>query len=601
MKKLIAALLLTVLPALATPVYVTQAGAGAGNGTSVANAYSAAAFNTAANWGGGGNEIDAGDVVYLSGTFTTRLTVQGSGTDANTRITITDTAALPAILTGITATNRNYIAVIGLEITHATADNWAGIFLAGCSYWLIQDNNIHDLGSGDFGIDFDDGTPSTYNIIRANVIDLPPRVGATTLGRLMSIGGVGSSGNDHNLMEYNTYGRGNDKNVNGGNYNIIRNNYFGPMLVADLDGIADPHIDGMQLYGSHAVFDRNFSNQNDTANGHLWITRDVSFEGWTHLIARFNVDSKTGGGGPGIEEYPDAYVYNNSFIDGQYQDAVASKNNYFFYVLADTTTSVSTFRNNSFLRTKNNVSFNVVVQAGATQTVVQDHNNSYPVGTVPGTGSLAATDPLYVNEATLDFRLQSGSTLRNAGGSLTLANGAGSSSVTLIVDDANYFCDGFGVADGDWISIGGGAKVQISAVNYGTDTITLATAATWSDNATVNIYGMTDMGGLPYGAGTAPAFSSGSITGGVATVTVADSFNVRFVEIQVDGLPSGTDYVAAGNTYSISGVPAGTVYTAVIYSEWASMTPTVEAQIYEPAASAYAPTQRNPAALGVGL
>ena len=61
-------------------------------------------------------------------------------------------------------------------------------------------------------------------------------------GRQVSIGGLGSDGNDRNLIEYNTFGRGNDKTVNGGNYNIIRNNYMTAMLQSDLGTIADPHV-----------------------------------------------------------------------------------------------------------------------------------------------------------------------------------------------------------------------------------------------------------------------------------------------------------------------------------------------------------------------
>lgn len=60
----------------------------------------------------------------------------------------------------------------------------------------------------------------------------------------------------------------------------------------------------------------------------------------------------------------------------------------------------------------------------------------------------------------------------------TLANGAGTTSTTLIVDDASLFLVG------DPIYVGATATT-VSAINYTTNTITLAAAATWTDNSTV--------------------------------------------------------------------------------------------------------------------
>lgn len=65
----------------------------------------------------------------------------------------------------------------------------------------------------------------------------------------------------------------------------------------------------------------------------------------------------------------------------------------------------------------------------------------------------------------------------------TLANGAGSSATALIVDDADFF------TVGALIQIGGddnsGAGFQVTAVNHSTQTLTIDTAHTWSDNDAV--------------------------------------------------------------------------------------------------------------------
>ena len=63
----------------------------------------------------------------------------------------------------------------------------------------------------------------------------------------------------------------------------------------------------------------------------------------------------------------------------------------------------------------------------------------------------------------------------------TLANGAGSSATALIVDDADFFSP-FSV-----ISVGSTDDVQVTAVNYATNTLTIASSS-WSDNDVVKPY-----------------------------------------------------------------------------------------------------------------
>jgi hypothetical protein len=100
-----------------------------------------------------------------------------------------------------------------------------------------------------------------------------------------------------------------------------------------------------------------------------------------------------------------------------------------------------------------------------------------------------------------------------------IANGAGTPfSSTLIVDSgqARMFKDEWGMSslgvEADWIKIGSGEPVQISSINYATDTITLTEPRTWSDNA--EVYWCTTEDGVNFtvfediGAGQTP----GSVT-----------------------------------------------------------------------------------------
>ena len=63
--------------------YVTQSGAGTGDGLSLGNAWSVANLNTSGNWGVGVGKVSAGDRVRLNGTLTTAITVAGSGTEGS--------------------------------------------------------------------------------------------------------------------------------------------------------------------------------------------------------------------------------------------------------------------------------------------------------------------------------------------------------------------------------------------------------------------------------------------------------------------------------------------------------------------------------------
>jgi hypothetical protein len=122
--------------------------------------------------------------------------------------------------------------------------------------------------------------------------------------------------------------------------------------------------------------------------------------------------------------------------------------------------------------------------------------------TANGDPKFTSTDLSDATSATLpNLSLQSNSTALNGGTYLTQANGSGNNSSTLIVDDALYFQDGSWGSDlnrginffPDWIAIGNvNNVVQISSIDYSTNTITLASNATWSDNDPVWLYKKSD-------------------------------------------------------------------------------------------------------------
>jgi hypothetical protein len=127
------------------------------------------------------------------------------------------------------------------------------------------------------------------------------------------------------------------------------------------------------------------------------------------------------------------------------------------------------------------------------------------------------TDPSFINTSMSDktslilpdLTFGAGSAAINGGTYLTQANGTGSNSTTLIVDDALYFQDGTWGSDlargvtlfPDWIAIGTiNNVVQISSINYSTNTITLSFPTTWSNGASIWLYKKSDGTQVLYGS-----------------------------------------------------------------------------------------------------
>lgn len=158
-------------------------------------------------------------------------------------------------------------------------------------------------------------------------------------------------------------------------------------------------------------------------------------------------------------------------------------------------------------------------------------------GACSATGNPSFTNPDITNPASTtlpDLSLQSGSSARNGGTHLTTATNAGSSSTTLTVADAQYFQDGTWGSDLSRPAAGLGGTMQpdricvgtvtncatISSVTYGTynapaGTITLASALTWSNGASIWLYSKSD--GTVVMDTTAPDYGAGIPSGGTGS------------------------------------------------------------------------------------
>jgi hypothetical protein len=218
---------------------------------------------------------------------------------------------------------------------------------------------------------------------------------------------------------------------------------------------------------------------------------------------------------PGIDGGHDNKIYNNTFWHNGYLIGdIAEKNCYdakLTHALnVEEGASGTSIYGNSL---KNNLFYDNNNAAGDQYSIISRYYSGGWVTRVPIYQDIGDNwldnegDPLFTNitgtpdptNATqFDFSLQSESTAIDTASYLTQANGAGNSSTTLIVDDAGYFFYDWGTFStnipaatiaSDWICVGTVSNcVQISSINYATNTITLASAITWADEANVWLY-----------------------------------------------------------------------------------------------------------------
>ena len=113
-------------------------------------------------------------------------------------------------------------------------------------------------------------------------------------------------------------------------------------------------------------------------------------------------------------------------------------------------------------------------------------------------------DPLFVDAAGGDFHVAPGSPMIDAGGPLTVTSGVGAGTI-VPVDDALFFCDGFGVIPGDVIRVGG-QRVSVLSVDYDNNLLTVDRTISWSagDPVSTDYTGTApDIGVYEYQAGPA--------------------------------------------------------------------------------------------------
>ena len=95
------------------------------------------------------------------------------------------------------------------------------------------------------------------------------------------------------------------------------------------------------------------------------------------------------------------------------------------------------------------------------------------------------SDPQFADAAKKDFHLKDGSPCIDAGANLTATSADGSGKV-VPVEDALYFCDGFGIIDGDLIVVGQNKPVKVTKVDSEKKTLEVDREIAWKKGDAVN-------------------------------------------------------------------------------------------------------------------
>jgi PKD repeat protein len=491
----------------------------------------------------------AGDTITLrGGTYSMNISPARSGTVGN-RITFEAYAGETPTITVDEAGGRQAIKLIGkqyIKIDGITSSRSLAFFFIGygsCYNEIVnctfdRSSFIYSLGLiGNVDTAFNKGAGSNHNWIHNCTFS---RYGSISAGDDIGTVRISAALDDpssNNTFEDCVFFYGGHDNLDiGGRYNVVRNNVFHneEAYYADTTGTsANSPVSG--YFGNRNILLTNYGDGVGTARYTLIESNRIGYAGTppdddgamgienagVQTLTRYNYIYGSAADGyyskaqpvpsPGVFLKSGSYarVYNNTIYHSGFGDPdISAGFKWGIDVVGISLPEYFPWPLN--LAFKNNIVYDsfsgefAYTPSAEGQITYENNFNTNPSFTNPNmSDKTSLTLP--------DLSLQAGSLCINAGTNLTKANGSGSNSTTLAVGDSLYFQDGtwgsaltHGVTHfPDWIAIGTVTNiVQIAAINYAANTITLASPMTWTDNAKIWLF--SDSGGRCVLKGTAP-------------------------------------------------------------------------------------------------
>lgn len=472
------------------------------------------------------NAITSGQTCYvLAGNYDEYITIASSGTSGS-RITFQGDATSTVTVKGFSLTGKDYNTIKKFTVTGNTSSN--AFFIKSATSTQVLDNTIHDTSG--ICIRLHPTGPSNHTLIKNNNLsycgsaDASPSIGVQVEGA-------------YNVVTDNTmHHLGDDATRVFGNYNIVRNNTFYDLdLYTNIWSGNVAHIDGIQTFCdttsllemNHNLIENNYMYDSPDTNTHFSIFQhnDESCTGFHDVVIRGNKTHHLGSFFVlGNNTFEKIRVYNNTITDGNISSTPKPNNS--SISIADSSTGAKIFNNLFYDSHKDGLSA-YSIDATSQTDYEAGYNLGYSTACTTSCGwstpfgsettAIRNQNPNFSNYST-SYDLRSDSPAVNAGRYLTQVDDTDSGTgTTLIVDDAGYFQAGSdGMVDADWIAVGSVSNiVQISSIDYTTNTITLSSSINRSDGNNVWLYKDSD--------GTRVLYGSGPDIGAVELVESSDS------------------------------------------------------------------------------
>lgn len=345
-------------------------------------------------------------------------------------------------------------------------------------------------------------------------------------------------------------------------------------------------VEATFVIGTNTASDNKFHHQ-----------QNQSAVAWNDDVYRWNVATQLGSGvysvySTGTGDSQRIRWYNNTWVNDVRAAGGASGCG---SGRADNATIVSVYFYNTLLQDCWSIGITSAIDnwgfaaSTGTLTVTEDYNLAFhPGGTLTFSSGWNAQphrrsniDPKLHDIANNDFTLDPTSGAIGAGGPLSAANGAGSSSTTLTVaagsgsffigdDSANLPAYGGLLVPGDFITVG---TCTSQVVSVSGDTLTLATPCSWSNAAPIwfGTSSTVDIGAYPFKSTGYALTATKTRAGSTVTITPNDASLARFAVVFENNMPKCI--ASAANGWACS-VGSG-VITALIYPRYASLTQAV--------------------------